>query len=160
MKADLTEVDWTVAIISYLFHYKALILGLLFFLLLLSNWMVKYEASMPVEVQSAKGSPSPEKGHLELSKTPKEQGPPPSPAALTPREVDKVHACFALQDKILERLIFNEMKLKVLENQMLVVWNQMDRKSGRPRRSPCPGKPSSRRHSAYASEAGSSNSPD
>ncbi|XP_034876110.1 testis-expressed protein 46 [Mirounga angustirostris] len=29
------------------------------------------------------------------------------------------------QDKILERLMFSEMKLKVLENQMFVVWNRM-----------------------------------
>ncbi|XP_038613881.1 testis-expressed protein 46 [Tachyglossus aculeatus] len=159
MKADLTGVDWTEAFISYLFHHKALILGLLFFLLLLSNWMVKYEAGLPAEAQPTKGSRSP-KGHLELPKTPLESGSPPRPATLTPREVDKVHACFALQDKILERLIFNEMKLRVLENQMLVVWNQMDRKLGQPLRTPCPGRPSSRRHSAYASEAGSSNSQD
>lgn len=34
------------------------------------------------------------------------------------KEVKRLHACFALQDKILERLLFSEMKLKVLENQM------------------------------------------
>ncbi|XP_061005119.1 testis-expressed protein 46 [Dama dama] len=30
------------------------------------------------------------------------------------------------QDKILERLMFSEMKLKVLENQMFIVWNRMN----------------------------------
>ncbi|XP_006924601.1 testis-expressed protein 46 [Pteropus alecto] len=38
------------------------------------------------------------------------------------------------QDKILERLMFSEMKLKVLENQMFIVWNKMNhhkRSSGR-----------------------------
>nr|XP_012415824.1 PREDICTED: uncharacterized protein C1orf234 homolog [Odobenus rosmarus divergens] len=30
-----------------------------------------------------------------------------------------------LQDKVLERLMFSEMKLKVLENQMFIVWNRM-----------------------------------
>uniref|UniRef100_A0A671DLL4 Testis expressed 46 n=1 Tax=Rhinolophus ferrumequinum TaxID=59479 RepID=A0A671DLL4_RHIFE len=30
------------------------------------------------------------------------------------------------QDKILERLMFCEMKLKVLENQMFIVWNKMN----------------------------------
>ncbi|XP_006737650.1 testis-expressed protein 46 [Neomonachus schauinslandi] len=29
------------------------------------------------------------------------------------------------QDKVLERLMFSEMKLKVLENQMFIVWNRM-----------------------------------
>lgn len=42
------------------------------------------------------------------------------------REIERLHACFALQDKILERLMFSEMKLKVLENQMFVVWNKMN----------------------------------
>lgn len=42
------------------------------------------------------------------------------------KEVEKLHACFALQDKILERLMFCEMKLKVLENQMFIVWNKMN----------------------------------
>ncbi|XP_030183875.1 testis-expressed protein 46 [Lynx canadensis] len=31
------------------------------------------------------------------------------------------------QDKVLERLMFSEMKLKVLENQMFAVWNRMNR---------------------------------
>ncbi|XP_027697200.1 testis-expressed protein 46 [Vombatus ursinus] len=43
-------------------------------------------------------------------------------------EVDKMHACFAVQDKLMERLMFNEMKLKVLENQMFIVWNKMNRR--------------------------------
>nr|KAF6445355.1 testis expressed 46 [Molossus molossus] len=42
------------------------------------------------------------------------------------KEVERLHACFALQDKILERLMFCEMKLKVLENQMFIVWNKMN----------------------------------
>lgn len=41
------------------------------------------------------------------------------------KEVEKLYACFARQDKILERLMFCEMKLKVLENQMFIVWNKM-----------------------------------
>lgn len=50
------------------------------------------------------------------------------------KEVERLHACFALQDKILERLMFSEMKLKVLENQMFIIWNKMNhhkRSSGR-----------------------------
>ncbi|KAK2503739.1 hypothetical protein MC885_006874, partial [Smutsia gigantea] len=31
------------------------------------------------------------------------------------------------QDKILERLLFSEMKLTVLENQVFIVWNRMNR---------------------------------
>ncbi|XP_025212807.1 testis-expressed protein 46 isoform X2 [Theropithecus gelada] len=30
------------------------------------------------------------------------------------------------QDKIFQRLLFSEMKLKVLENQMFIIWNKMN----------------------------------
>ncbi|XP_045441171.1 testis-expressed protein 46 [Pipistrellus kuhlii] len=62
--------------------YKPALFGFLFLLLLLSNWLVKYEFKF------------------------------------TPTEPQ--------QDKILERLMFSEMKLKVLENQMFIVWNKMN----------------------------------
>ncbi|XP_058407922.1 testis-expressed protein 46 [Diceros bicornis minor] len=82
------------ALVAWLISYKAAFFGFLFLLLLLSNWLVKYELK------------------------------------LTPSEPQ--------QDKILERLMFSEMKLKVLENQMFIVWNKMDRhkRSGRRRTFP------------------------
>uniref|UniRef100_M3YWX2 Uncharacterized protein n=1 Tax=Mustela putorius furo TaxID=9669 RepID=M3YWX2_MUSPF len=49
----------------------------------------------------------------------------PNSHVLNTKEVERLHACFALQDKVLERLMFSEMKLKVLENQMFIVWNRM-----------------------------------
>ncbi|XP_012389461.2 testis-expressed protein 46 [Orcinus orca] len=67
---------------AWLISYKPALFGFLLLLLLLSNWLVKYE----------------------LKPTP------PEPQ----------------QDKILERLMFSEMKLKVLENQMFIVWNRMN----------------------------------
>ncbi|XP_010955691.1 testis-expressed protein 46 [Camelus bactrianus] len=70
------------ALIAWLISYKPALFGFLFLLLLLSNWLVKYE----------------------LKRTPSEPQ----------------------QDKILERLLFTEMKLKVLENQMFIVWNGMN----------------------------------
>ncbi|KAM8791778.1 testis-expressed protein 46 [Rhynchonycteris naso] len=70
------------ALVAWLISYKPVLFGFLFLLLLLSNWLVKYE----------------------LKPTP------PDPQ----------------QDKILERLMFCEMKLKVLENQMFIVWNKMN----------------------------------
>ncbi|KAM7100019.1 testis-expressed protein 46 [Molossus nigricans] len=70
------------ALVAWLISYKPALFGFLFLLLLLSNWLVKYE----------------------LKPTP------PEPQ----------------QDKILERLMFCEMKLKVLENQMFIVWNKMN----------------------------------
>ncbi|XP_064349393.1 testis-expressed protein 46 [Camelus dromedarius] len=70
------------ALIAWLISYKPALFGFLFLLLLLSNWLVKYE----------------------LKRTPSEPQ----------------------QDKILERLLFSEMKLKVLENQMFIVWNGMN----------------------------------
>ncbi|XP_036685016.1 testis-expressed protein 46 [Balaenoptera musculus] len=69
-------------LMAWLISYKPALLGFLFLLLLLSNWLVKYELK------------------------------------LTPPEPQ--------QDKILERLMFSEMKLKVLENQMFIVWNRMN----------------------------------
>ncbi|XP_055978910.1 testis-expressed protein 46 [Sorex fumeus] len=79
------------ALMAWLVSYKPTLFGFLFLLLLLSNWLVKYELKPP----------------------------PPEPE----------------QDKILERLLFSEMKLKVLENQMFIVWNRMNhcKKSNRHR---------------------------
>ncbi|KAM9685414.1 testis-expressed protein 46 [Trichechus inunguis] len=70
------------AVVAWLISYKPALFGFLFFLLLLSNWLVKYE---------------------------------PKPTPSEPQ-----------QDKLLERLMFSEMKLKVLENQMFIVWNKMN----------------------------------
>ncbi|XP_070259165.1 testis-expressed protein 46 [Myotis yumanensis] len=70
------------ALVAWMISYKPALFGFLFLLLLLSNWLVKYEVKpTPTEPQ---------------------------------------------QDKILERLMFSEMKLKVLENQMFIVWNKMN----------------------------------
>ncbi|XP_059542228.1 testis-expressed protein 46 [Myotis daubentonii] len=69
------------ALVAWMISYKPALFGFLFLLLLLSNWLVKYEFKP------------------------------------TPPETQ--------QDKILERLMFSEMKLKVLENQMFIVWNKM-----------------------------------
>ncbi|XP_054428165.1 testis-expressed protein 46 [Pteronotus mesoamericanus] len=71
----------TGALVAWLISYKPALFGFLFLLLLLSNWLVKYELK-PI---------------------------PPEPQ----------------QDKILERLMVSEMKLKVLENQMFILWNKM-----------------------------------
>ncbi|XP_012860740.3 testis-expressed protein 46 [Echinops telfairi] len=68
--------------IAWLISYKPALFGFLFLLLLLSNWLVKYDRRLA----------------------------PPRPS----------------QDKLLERLVFSEMKLKVLENQMFIVWNKMN----------------------------------
>jgi hypothetical protein len=42
------------------------------------------------------------------------------------KDTERIQACFALQDKVLERLLFSEMKLQVLENQMFLMWNKMN----------------------------------
>ena len=54
------------------------------------------------------------------------------------RELERLHACFALQDKILERLMVSEMKLKVLENQMFILWNKMNHRNRWSRRRALP----------------------
>ncbi|XP_075419487.1 testis-expressed protein 46 [Tenrec ecaudatus] len=77
--------------IAWLISYKPALFGFLFLLLLLSNWLVKYDRRLTPPRRS--------------------------------------------QDKLLERLVFSEMKLKVLENQMFIVWNKMNhhRRPGRRR---------------------------
>ncbi|XP_035881403.1 testis-expressed protein 46 [Phyllostomus discolor] len=82
------------ALVAWLISYKPALFGFLFFLLLLSNWLVKHELK-----------PTP----------PKSQ-----------------------QDKILERLMVSEMKLKVLENQMFILWNKLSRQDRWSRRRALP----------------------
>uniref|UniRef100_G1QCS6 Testis expressed 46 n=1 Tax=Myotis lucifugus TaxID=59463 RepID=G1QCS6_MYOLU len=103
------------ALVAWMISYKPALFGFLFLLLLLSNWLVKYEVKpTPTEPQQEK---------TEKRKIPEAE---PNCNAMSTREVERLHACFALQDKILERLMFSEMKLKVLENQMFIVWNKMN----------------------------------
>ncbi|XP_051029573.1 testis-expressed protein 46 [Phodopus roborovskii] len=75
------------AVLAWLISFKPVLLGFLFLLLLLSNWLVKHELRQ---------APS--------------------------------HSRTGI---VLERLLFNEMKLKVLENQMLIIWNKMNRQRRR-----------------------------
>ncbi|XP_037674340.1 testis-expressed protein 46 [Choloepus didactylus] len=107
--------------LAWLISYKPVLFGFLFLLLLFSNWLVKYELKPTSETQQ------------EEAETPKPPEANPNCTIMNTKEVEKIHACFALQDKILERLLFSEMKLKVLENQMFIVWNKMNH-SKRPSR--------------------------
>lgn len=71
---------------------------------------------------------------------------------MTAKEVEKLHTCFTLQDKILERLLFTEMKLKVLENQMFIIWNRISHyRKSRGHRSFPRGKHRPRRHNSIFS---------
>ncbi|XP_007175239.1 testis-expressed protein 46 [Balaenoptera acutorostrata] len=95
-------------LMAWLISYKPALFGFLFLLLLLSNWLVKYELK------------------------------------LTPPEPQ--------QNKILERLMFSEMKLKVLENQMFIVWNRMNhhKRSSRQRTFPAGEHRMRRRESMFS----------
>ncbi|XP_012889344.1 PREDICTED: uncharacterized protein C1orf234 homolog [Dipodomys ordii] len=105
------------AVVAWLISYKPVLFGFLLFLLLLSNWLVRHEFTpQPSEPQSQQEG---------------EQKPPVSEAnsnnrAMSMKDIEKIHACFALQDKILQRLVFSEMKLKVLESQMFLMWNKIN----------------------------------
>ncbi|XP_076993841.1 testis-expressed protein 46 [Tamandua tetradactyla] len=101
-------------VMAWLISYKPALFGFLFLLLLFSNWLVKYELKPASEPQQEEAE----------TRTPPEANP--NCTIMNTKEVEKIHACFALQDKILERLLFSEMKLKVLENQMFIVWNKMN----------------------------------
>ncbi|XP_012976716.1 testis-expressed protein 46 [Mesocricetus auratus] len=107
------------AVLARLISFKPALFGFLFLLLLLSNWMVKHELSQaPTQPQMEVA----EKMAPEVN---------PKVMAMNKRELEKMNACFALQDKVLERLLFSEMKLKALENQMFIIWNKMSRRRRR-----------------------------
>uniref|UniRef100_A0A8C6DHQ9 Testis expressed 46 n=1 Tax=Moschus moschiferus TaxID=68415 RepID=A0A8C6DHQ9_MOSMO len=131
----------TGALMAWLISYKPAVFGFLFLLLLLSNWLVKHELKPTPQ--------EPQKEEAVQSKTceAKTNG-----TCLNTKEVERLHACFALQDKILERLMFSEMKLKVLENQMFIVWNRMNHRKQSSRRRTFPaGKHRTRRRESLCS---------
>ncbi|XP_008846794.1 testis-expressed protein 46 [Nannospalax galili] len=98
------------AVVAWLIGYKPVLFGFLFLLLLLSNWLVKHEFK-PIKEDAEK----PKALEKILSNK-----------ATNKKEMEKVNASFTLQDKVLERLLFSEMKLKVLEYQMFIIWNKMN----------------------------------
>ncbi|XP_074047793.1 testis-expressed protein 46 isoform X2 [Macrotis lagotis] len=153
---DRSNILWNV--IFWLLNYKPILLLVLVALLLLSNWLVKQEVC-PITMKQdtpqprAMSSREPFQRAKKCDTSRRRQRPcytgneyvenvteNPGNTILTSKDIDKMHACFAVQDKLMERLMFNEMKLKVLENQMFIVWNKMNRRkrTHQPRtRSPC-----------------------
>ncbi|XP_031818497.1 testis-expressed protein 46 isoform X2 [Sarcophilus harrisii] len=142
---DLSDSIWT--IIIWLLNYKPILLLVLIVLLSFSNWLVKQE------VWSNRM-----KHETEYVENPKVSECSNGSAILTAKEVDKMHACFAVQDKLMERLMFNEMKLKVLENQMFIVWNKMNFRKRCQSRVHSPAKFLSRRNAFSSASGFSSNS--
>ncbi|XP_074237591.1 testis-expressed protein 46 [Saimiri boliviensis] len=130
------------AVAIWLMSYKPVLFGFLFLLLLLSNWLVKHEHKLTL--------PEPQKKEEEKPKTSENDSK--NNKAKNTKEVERMHACFALQDKVLQRLLFSEMKLKVLENQMFIMWNKMNhhRRSSRHRNFPMK-KHRMRRHESICS---------
>uniref|UniRef100_A0A8C9PI35 Testis expressed 46 n=1 Tax=Spermophilus dauricus TaxID=99837 RepID=A0A8C9PI35_SPEDA len=124
------------ALVAWLISYKPVLFGFLFLLLLLSNWLVKYELK-PTSSENCQEEAI-------NSKTPEAHA---NNNNLNTKQVERLQACFALQDKILERLLFSELKLKVLENQMFIIWNKLNhpRRSSRHRNFPTK-KDKTRRH--------------
>ncbi|KAL0605163.1 Testis-expressed protein 46 [Plecturocebus cupreus] len=118
----------TGAVAIWLMSYKPVLFGFLFLLLLLSNWLVKHEHKLTLPEPQQKEEEKPKASEND-SKNNK---------AKNTKEVERMHACFALQNKVLQRLLFSEMKLKVLENQMFIIWNKMNhhRRSSRRRNFP------------------------
>nr|XP_010343771.1 testis-expressed protein 46 isoform X1 [Saimiri boliviensis boliviensis] len=129
------------AVAIWLMSYKPVLFGFLFLLLLLSNWLVKHEHKLTLpEPQKEEEKPKTSENDSKNNK------------AKNTKEVERMHACFALQDKVLQRLLFSEMKLKVLENQMFIMWNKMNhhRRSSRHRNFPMK-KHRMRRHESICS---------
>ncbi|XP_074153731.1 testis-expressed protein 46 isoform X1 [Sminthopsis crassicaudata] len=176
---DLSDSIWT--IIVWLLNYKPILLLVLIVLLSFSNWLVKQDVwsnrtkheteraqrrAVPCreQVQREKNCDIPRRYKRpcytgnEYVENPKVSECSNGSAILTAKEVDKMHACFAVQDKLMERLMFNEMKLKVLENQMFIVWNKMNFKKRCQSRVPCSAKFLSRRNAFSSASGFSSNS--
>ncbi|XP_036033512.1 testis-expressed protein 46 [Onychomys torridus] len=105
------------AVLAWLLSSKPALFGFLFLLLLFSNWLVKRELSR-----------APSQPQMVAEPTAVAPEVIPNDNAMNNRELEKIKACFALQDKVLERLLFSEMKLNVLENQMFIIWNKMSRR--------------------------------
>ncbi|XP_052571686.1 testis-expressed protein 46 [Peromyscus californicus insignis] len=105
------------AVLAWLLSSKPALFGFLFLLLLLSNWLVKHELNR-----------APSQPQMVAEPTAAVPEVIPNDNAMNNRELEKMNACFALQDKVLERLLFSEMKLNVLENQMFIIWNKMSRR--------------------------------
>ncbi|NP_001386301.1 testis-expressed protein 46 [Rattus norvegicus] len=99
------------AILAWLISFKPVLFAFLLLLLLLSNWLVKQENSWAL---------SPPQEEAETTMAPEVH---PNKEAL-----EKMNACLALQNKVLERLLLSEMKLKALENQMFIIWNKLNRR--------------------------------
>uniref|UniRef100_A0A2K6DQN4 Testis expressed 46 n=1 Tax=Macaca nemestrina TaxID=9545 RepID=A0A2K6DQN4_MACNE len=106
------------SVAAWLMSYKPALFGFLFLLLLLSNWLVKCEHKLTL--------PEPQQKEEEKPKASENENNSKSDKATNTKEVNRMHSCFALQDKIFQRLLFSEMKLKVLENQMFIIWNKMN----------------------------------
>ncbi|XP_034357455.1 testis-expressed protein 46 [Arvicanthis niloticus] len=104
------------AVLAWLISFKPGLFAFLLLLLLLSNWLVKQEHNC---------APSPPQEEAETAPAPAVS---PNNNVMNKEEMEKVNACFALQDKVLERLVLSEMKLKALENQVLVIWNKINRR--------------------------------
>ncbi|XP_069935219.1 testis-expressed protein 46 isoform X2 [Oryctolagus cuniculus] len=128
------------ALVVWLMNYKPVLFGFLFLLLLLSNWLVKYEPK-----------PAPSGCQKEEAEKPKTPEASPTNTTMSPKELERLKACFALQDKLLERLLCSEMKLKVLENQMFVLWNKMSRHRRSSRHRQFPSRRHRRRHGSTVS---------
>ncbi|XP_052031666.1 testis-expressed protein 46 [Apodemus sylvaticus] len=104
------------ALLAWLISFKPLLFAFLLLLLLLSNWLVKQEHNW---------APSPPQEEAETAKAPEVH---PNNTVSNKEELEKINACVALQDKVLERLMLSEMKLKALENQVFVIWNKINRR--------------------------------
>ncbi|GAB1289104.1 Lactamase, beta-like 1 [Apodemus speciosus] len=94
------------ALLAWLISFKPVLFAFLLLLLLLSNWLVKQEHNW---------APSPPQEEAETAKAPEVH---PNNNVPNKEELEKINACVALQDKVLERLMISEMKLKALESQM------------------------------------------
>ncbi|XP_031234971.1 testis-expressed protein 46 [Mastomys coucha] len=104
------------AVLAWLVSSKPILFAFLLLLLLLSTWLVRQEHNW---------APSQPQEEAETAMAPAVC---PNNNVTNKEELEKINACLALQDKVLERLMLSEMKLKALENQVFVIWNKINRR--------------------------------
>nr|XP_033809626.1 testis-expressed protein 46 isoform X2 [Geotrypetes seraphini] len=96
-------------------EYKLLVLGIMFLFLLFTNWLVRLNKT------NLEGKKNADIAHCSKASVC-------SITHLTNDDAKKIYSCIKVQDKVFKKLIFNEMKLKFLENLMFSFWNKTHQK--------------------------------
>ncbi|XP_069481355.1 testis-expressed protein 46 [Ambystoma mexicanum] len=111
--------------LGFFSQYKILIIGMMFFLLLLTNWLVKNEE------RKSKEKENPLEQQIALQRKQDSYN-----SLLSPEDIKRLLGYLAVQDKLFKKILFHDLKLKTLEKHM---YNTSRR--GKPQKRPGKAKP-------------------